>query len=176
MRCARVEAALTKWRLPSSPTSTEAKPGVKPAPCEIASTTPVPRRRSMVRRTCGGRCGHSRRRAVRPWGMVVGTALLTASSSATEGGEGQPVVGVRRPPDADLPRTCRDCADPHEGYDLLVIRFFILGLLLFLGAVTVLAASLGGWAWWILVAVVVLLGCVGVYDVLQRRHSILRNY
>ena len=57
-----------------------------------------------------------------------------------------------------------------------MIRFFILGLLLFLGAVTVLAASLGGWAWWILVAVVVLLGCVGVYDVLQRRHSILRNY
>lgn len=56
------------------------------------------------------------------------------------------------------------------------MRFFVLGLLAVLGAVTVLAAAIGGWGWWILVAFVVLLGVVAVYDVLQRRHSILRNY
>jgi glutamate synthase domain-containing protein 2 len=57
-----------------------------------------------------------------------------------------------------------------------MLRFFILGVLAFLGAVTVLAASIGGPGWWALVVVVAALLALGVYDVLQRRHSILRNF
>jgi glutamate synthase domain-containing protein 2 len=57
-----------------------------------------------------------------------------------------------------------------------VLRFFILGVLLFLGAVTTLAAAIGGPGWWVLLAVIVLLLAVGIHDVLQRKHSILRNY
>ncbi|MGC4111741.1 MAG: FMN-binding glutamate synthase family protein [Nocardioides sp.] len=55
-------------------------------------------------------------------------------------------------------------------------RFLILGLLVVLGALTTLAAAVGGWGWWVLLAVLVLLLVVGVYDVVQRRHSVLRNY
>lgn len=57
-----------------------------------------------------------------------------------------------------------------------MLRFFVLGGLFLLTVLTVLAAAIGGWGWLILVAVAVLLLAVGVYDVLQRKHSILRNY
>ncbi|MBF4163329.1 FMN-binding glutamate synthase family protein [Nocardioides acrostichi] len=55
-------------------------------------------------------------------------------------------------------------------------RFFVLGLLLFLGAVATLASAIGGLGWLLLLAVVVVLLGVGVYDLLQTRHAILRNY
>ncbi|WP_269204032.1 glutamate synthase-related protein [Nocardioides sambongensis] len=57
-----------------------------------------------------------------------------------------------------------------------MLRFYILGVLAFLAVVTTLAAALGGPAWWVLLAVLVGLLGVGIHDVLQRRHSILRNY
>jgi glutamate synthase domain-containing protein 2 len=57
-----------------------------------------------------------------------------------------------------------------------VLRFFVLGVLFVLGAVTVLAAAIGGPGWWGLVAVVVLLLLVAIYDLVQKKHSILRNY
>ena len=57
-----------------------------------------------------------------------------------------------------------------------MVKFFVIGLLLVIGAMTTLAAVIGGPGWWALLAVVVLLLLLGVYDVLQRRHSILRNY
>lgn len=57
-----------------------------------------------------------------------------------------------------------------------MLRFFLLGTLLFLGAIAVLAAAIGGWGWWVLVGVVGALLLLGIYDVLQRKHSILRNY
>jgi glutamate synthase domain-containing protein 2 len=57
-----------------------------------------------------------------------------------------------------------------------VLRFFVLGLLVLLGAFTTLAAAIGGPGWWILLALVVLLLAVGIYDVTQKKHSILRNY
>ncbi|WP_310964177.1 FMN-binding glutamate synthase family protein [Nocardioides terrisoli] len=57
-----------------------------------------------------------------------------------------------------------------------MLRFFILGVLVFLGAVATLAAAIGGWGWWILVGVLGVFLLLGGYDVLQRRHSILRNY
>ena len=37
-----------------------------------------------------------------------------------------------------------------------VLRFFVLGVLLFLAAVTVIAGAIGGPGWWVLVAVLVL--------------------
>lgn len=57
-----------------------------------------------------------------------------------------------------------------------MLAFLILGALVVLGALTVLAASVGSGAWWVLLGVLGALLLVGVYDVVQRRHSILRNY
>ena len=57
-----------------------------------------------------------------------------------------------------------------------MLRFFVLGLLLFLGAITVLVAAIGGAGWWVLVAVVAALLLLAIHDVLQKKHSILRNY
>lgn len=54
--------------------------------------------------------------------------------------------------------------------------FFLLALVALLGAVTVLAAAIGGAGWWLLVAVVLALLALGVRDVTQRKHAILRNY
>ena len=34
-----------------------------------------------------------------------------------------------------------------------MLRFFVLGLLLVLGALTTLAAAIGGWGWWVLLGV-----------------------
>jgi hypothetical protein len=57
-----------------------------------------------------------------------------------------------------------------------VLRFLFLGVLVLLGAVTVLAAAIGGWGWWILAAVLVALVLVACFDLVQRKHSVLRNY
>ncbi|MGZ4744926.1 MAG: FMN-binding glutamate synthase family protein, partial [Oryzihumus sp.] len=56
------------------------------------------------------------------------------------------------------------------------MRFFVLIALVVAGALTTLAAVVGGPGWWVLLAVLVGLLALGVYDVLQRRHAILRNY
>lgn len=55
-------------------------------------------------------------------------------------------------------------------------RFLILVVLVVLGFITILAASLGSVGWWILAAVVLGLLILGVWDVVQTKHSILRNY
>ncbi|MCL2611927.1 MAG: FMN-binding glutamate synthase family protein [Nocardioidaceae bacterium] len=57
-----------------------------------------------------------------------------------------------------------------------MLRFFVLGALMVLGLLAVLAAAIGGPGWWALAVIAVLLLCLGVYDVAQRKHSILRNY
>ncbi|MDQ6641195.1 MAG: FMN-binding glutamate synthase family protein [Actinomycetota bacterium] len=57
-----------------------------------------------------------------------------------------------------------------------MLRFFILGVLFFLGVVTVIAGVIGGPGWWILVAAVAVLIGVAIYDLVQKKHSILRNY
>jgi glutamate synthase domain-containing protein 2 len=57
-----------------------------------------------------------------------------------------------------------------------MVRFFVLGVLALLGAVTLLAAAIGGVGWWLLVAVAALLLLLAIHDVLQTKHSILRNY
>jgi glutamate synthase domain-containing protein 2 len=57
-----------------------------------------------------------------------------------------------------------------------VLRFFVLGVLLNLVVVTVVAGVIGGPGWWILLAALLLLLVVGVHDLVQKKHSILRNY
>jgi glutamate synthase domain-containing protein 2 len=52
----------------------------------------------------------------------------------------------------------------------------VLGALVVLGALTVMAAVIGGPGWWALLALIVILAGVGVYDLAQKKHSILRNY
>ncbi|NLE81037.1 MAG: FMN-binding glutamate synthase family protein [Rhodococcus sp.] len=57
-----------------------------------------------------------------------------------------------------------------------MLRFYLIGFIgLALGAVVV-AATVGGWGWWALVVLLVLLLALGIYDVVQTRHSVLRNY
>ncbi|MGV9673646.1 FMN-binding glutamate synthase family protein [Nocardia sp. NPDC003482] len=55
-------------------------------------------------------------------------------------------------------------------------RFFVVGFLAVAVVAVGVVASIGSWAWWILVAVVAVLLGVGVYDLVQTRHSVLRNY
>ena len=57
-----------------------------------------------------------------------------------------------------------------------MLRFFVIGVLSFLLVVTAVAAAIGSWAWFVLLAILVVLLVVGVYDLVQTRHSILRNY
>jgi len=57
-----------------------------------------------------------------------------------------------------------------------VLRFYTLGVVVFLGLVSTLAATIGGPGWFILLGLGVLVIAVGIYDVVQTQHSILRNY
>ncbi len=56
-------------------------------------------------------------------------------------------------------------------FRFLIVGFTVLGL----GVVTA-AAALGSWAWWAVASLLAVLLIVGLYDLLQRRHSVLRNY
>ncbi|MEU6559570.1 FMN-binding glutamate synthase family protein [Nocardia nova] len=55
-------------------------------------------------------------------------------------------------------------------------RFFLLGLLAATVVVVGVIAAIGSWAWWILAAGAAFFVVIGIYDLLQRRHSVLRNY
>jgi len=62
-----------------------------------------------------------------------------------------------------------------------MLRFYIVGLLVFVGSVATLAAVLGSaglWSvgLWLVVAVGVLFLALAAYDILQTKHAILRNY
>ncbi len=57
-----------------------------------------------------------------------------------------------------------------------MLRFFVFGLLVVLGAVATLAGAIGGTGWFLLGGVLLVLVGVGVHDLVQTRHSILRNY
>jgi len=56
-------------------------------------------------------------------------------------------------------------------FRFLIVGFTVLGL----GVVTA-AAAVGSFAWWVVAALLAALLIVGLYDLLQRRHSVLRNY
>lgn len=57
-----------------------------------------------------------------------------------------------------------------------MFRFVIVGVLVLAAIGAIAAAVLGPWGWIILAVVMTVLAAVGVYDLTQRRHSILRNY
>ena len=57
-----------------------------------------------------------------------------------------------------------------------VARFFLVATVAGAAVLAVMAASLGSAGWWVLAVVLVAVLVVGVYDLVQRRHSILRNY
>ncbi len=57
-----------------------------------------------------------------------------------------------------------------------MLRFFVLALLVALGALATLAGAIGGPGWWLLAVLAVGLLVLGIYDLVQSRHSILRNY
>lgn len=58
-----------------------------------------------------------------------------------------------------------------------MLRFYVIGVLVFVGAVALMAAAVGGARGWLIVAALaVVLLAVAVHDVVQTRHAILRNY
>ncbi len=57
-----------------------------------------------------------------------------------------------------------------------MLAVVLIGLLIVLAGLA-LAAAVSLWAgWWVLVAVAIVLLAVAVYDLVQRRHAVLRNY
>ncbi|NLU83550.1 FMN-binding glutamate synthase family protein [Rhodococcus sp. HNM0569] len=57
-----------------------------------------------------------------------------------------------------------------------MLRFVPVGAVALAFMAALVAALLGGWGWWLVVAVLASLLAVGAYDVVQTRHSVLRNY
>ncbi|MBX7450886.1 FMN-binding glutamate synthase family protein [Mycolicibacterium sp. 3033] len=57
-----------------------------------------------------------------------------------------------------------------------MIRVGIVAGIAALAGLLIVAGFVAGWGWWIPAAVVALLAAVGCYDLIQRRHAVLRNY
>ncbi|RAX49353.1 FMN-binding glutamate synthase family protein [Arthrobacter sp. AQ5-05] len=57
-----------------------------------------------------------------------------------------------------------------------MVRFLIIALLSLLGFITVVAASFGRDGWWAIAALALLLLGLGIHDVIQTKHAILRNF
>ncbi|NDK91305.1 FMN-binding glutamate synthase family protein [Gordonia desulfuricans] len=57
-----------------------------------------------------------------------------------------------------------------------MIRIGAVVVLVAVAIATIVAAVLGPWGWIVLAVVLTAVAAVGVYDLVQRRHSILRNY
>ena len=57
-----------------------------------------------------------------------------------------------------------------------LIRFGFVALLTALAGALLFLAVMGPWGWWIPAAVVAVIAAVGIYDLVQRKHSVLRNY
>ncbi|GAA4385485.1 FMN-binding glutamate synthase family protein [Tsukamurella soli] len=55
-------------------------------------------------------------------------------------------------------------------------RFVAVGLVVVIAVVVAVLGAVGPWGWWIGAAVLVAFAAVGLFDLLQRRHSVLRNY
>jgi glutamate synthase domain-containing protein 2 len=57
-----------------------------------------------------------------------------------------------------------------------LVRFGSVALLTALAGALLSLAIVGPWGWWIPAAVVAAIAAVGIYDLVQRKHSVLRNY
>jgi len=57
-----------------------------------------------------------------------------------------------------------------------LIRFGAVAILAALAGALLFPAVVGAWGWWIPAAVVAAFAAVGIYDLVQRKHSVLRNY
>ena len=99
--------------------STDANPGVNPLFCEVAETTGEPHRSAIAARIVGGRCAHSRRRAVRPWGTGEGGTPPSSRQRAVRRPRGTgPAPGRRPTADAAAVRAARASDGGHVGVHL----------------------------------------------------------
>ncbi|GJF09109.1 FMN-binding glutamate synthase family protein [Mycolicibacterium cyprinidarum] len=57
-----------------------------------------------------------------------------------------------------------------------MFRFFAIGFIAIAVVVVGVAAAIGSWAWWIVLALLGAVLSIGIYDLTQRRHAVLRNY
>ena len=57
-----------------------------------------------------------------------------------------------------------------------MLRFYVLIAFVFAGLFATLAAAIGGWGWFLLVAIAAMIAVVAVFDLKQTEHAILRNY
>jgi hypothetical protein len=57
-----------------------------------------------------------------------------------------------------------------------LIRFVCVALLTALAGLFLPLAVIGPWGWWIPAVVIAAIAAVGIYDLVQRKHSVLRNY
>jgi glutamate synthase domain-containing protein 2 len=57
-----------------------------------------------------------------------------------------------------------------------LFRFGYVAFLIVVAGALLGLALVGPWGWWIPAAVIAALAAVGIYDLLQRKHSVLRNY
>lgn len=58
----------------------------------------------------------------------------------------------------------------------VVVKFFVLIVLGCLVVASLLAAAIGSWGWLLLAGILLVLLAIALFDVVQRKHSILRNY
>lgn len=55
-------------------------------------------------------------------------------------------------------------------------RFLILLVMAALGFVAIVATAFGAAGWWVIAAIVLIIVMIGVWDLVQKRHAVLRNY
>jgi len=58
----------------------------------------------------------------------------------------------------------------------MMLRFFVVAGLAVLAAVAIVAAVLDSPGWWVLAVALLALAALGIHDLIQRKHSVLRNY
>src|ERR1700742_1596774 len=56
------------------------------------------------------------------------------------------------------------------------MRFVFVALLTAVAGSLLFVAAVGPWVWWIPAVAVAVVAVVGIYDLVQRRHAVLRNY
>jgi len=78
-------------------------------------------------------------------------------------------------PEADLPAAGWPSSRTQHEISAL-IRFGFVALTAAVSAATLFVAVVGPWGWWIPAVIVTGTAAVGVYDLVQRKHSVLRNY